>query len=128
MPKRIKRACRQPGCPGTTIHRSGYCEKHQETEGSWKKRQDRKGNRHQRGYGTAWQKLRKEILQRDRYLCQSCRAEGRLQAANVVDHIINKASGGTDDPGNLQALCQSCHAAKTGREGARASNRRGRGG
>ena len=127
MPARIKRACRKPGCPGTTIHRSGYCEQHQKTESSWKKRQDRKGNRHQRGYGTEWERLRLTILKRDCYLCQSCRKEGRVIAGNIVDHILNKDNGGTDDPENLQTLCRSCHATKTGREGAEAANR-GRGG
>ncbi|AMO58595.1 HNH endonuclease [Endozoicomonas montiporae] len=126
MPARLKRACRQPLCPGTTTHKSGYCEKHQKTESGWQKRQSRQGNRHKRGYGSAWEKLRKQALQRDSYLCQSCMREGRIEPGNIVDHIINKASGGTDELSNLQTLCRRCHAVKTGREGARATAR-GRG-
>lgn len=67
----------------------------------------------QRGYGTQWQKLRKKILQRDNYLCLPCKQCDRLTAATQVDHIINKASGGTDDETNLQSICDDCHEQKT---------------
>ena len=70
-------------------------------------------SRHERGYGTAWDKLRKVILQRDRHLCQLCKAEGRVRAGTHVDHILAKANGGTDDPANLRVVCASCHALKT---------------
>jgi 5-methylcytosine-specific restriction protein A len=33
-----------------------------------------------------------------------------------VDHIVPKAHGGTDDSGNLQTLCRSCHSSKTATE------------
>jgi 5-methylcytosine-specific restriction protein A len=69
-----------------------------------------------RGYGSAWQKLRREILERDRGLCQPCQRSGRVTLAREVDHIVNKARGGTDDPGNLQAICRVCHQQKTARE------------
>lgn len=58
-----------------------------------------------RGYGYAWQRLRERILKRDRWLCQACKREGRTVAATNVDHILNKRRGGTDDPGNLESLC-----------------------
>lgn len=70
-------------------------------------------SRHARGYGSAWDKLRKKILERDKYLCQPCLAKGRVTAANAVDHETPKAKGGTDDPGNLRAICNDCHRAKT---------------
>lgn len=71
--------------------------------------------RQQRGYGAAWDKLRKIILIRDKYLCQPCLAAkpGRLTPAREVDHILSKAKGGTDDPANLRAICTPCHQAKT---------------
>lgn len=69
-----------------------------------------------RGYGWQWQQLRLRILRRDCYQCQLCKAAGRITPAREVDHILNRASGGTDDPGNLQALCKPCHAEKTERE------------
>lgn len=70
------------------------------------------GSRHQRGYGTAWDKLRLVILQRDLYLCQCDQCRGgdlRMTAASHVDHIKPKAQGGTDDPSNLRAVSKDCH-------------------
>ena len=72
-----------------------------------------RGSRHERGYGYAWEKLRAQIMKRDGYQCQECKRQGRLTAARDVDHIVNKARGGDDDPANLQALCRPCHVAKT---------------
>lgn len=69
--------------------------------------------RHQRGYGTAWEKVRKLALERDRHLCQLCLKEGRYTVATHVDHIVPKAKGGTDDLANLQSLDASCHALKS---------------
>jgi 5-methylcytosine-specific restriction enzyme A len=73
---------------------------------------DHRKSRHERGYGTAWEKLRKRILARDRHLCQACLPK-RVTAANEVDHIVPKAKGGTDDESNLRAICTPCHRAKT---------------
>lgn len=70
-------------------------------------------SRHARGYGAAWDKLRKQILERDKYLCQACLASNRPTSAKHVDHKIPKSKGGTDDPDNLQSLCVPCHDAKT---------------
>lgn len=75
--------------------------------------QHSKQSPHERGYGWAWQKLRKTILERDSYLCQHCLSQDIATTANQVDHIIPKAKGGTDDHDNLQALCKPCHDAKT---------------
>ena len=73
-------------------------------------------SRHARGYGTAWEKLRKRILIRDKYLCQQCKREGRVKVGNQVDHIKPKARGGTDDEANLEVLCRDCHDEKTLKE------------
>lgn len=70
-------------------------------------------SRHERGYGTAWDKLRKVIIARDKGLCQPCLRKGRLHPATHVDHILSKAKGGTDDPANLEAINAHCHKAKT---------------
>jgi 5-methylcytosine-specific restriction protein A len=37
-------------------------------------------------------------------------------ASTMVDHIVNKASGGDDSIENLQGICAACHAAKTAQE------------
>ncbi len=78
----------------------------------------RRGTRHERGYGTAWDALRLAILQRDAGLCVPCRTAGRVTPATEVDHVVNRARGGTDDPANLQSICMACHNAKTARESA----------
>jgi 5-methylcytosine-specific restriction endonuclease McrA len=84
----------------------------------------RRGSRHERGYGTEWEHLRAQVLKRDGYQCQACRRAGRLTAATHVDHVVEKADGGTDDPANLQSLCRPCHDAKSAAE---RSRRRGYG-
>ena len=81
-------------------------------------------SRHDRGYGTAWDKLRKRILARDKHLCQECKRKGRVKTGNHCDHIKPKAKGGTDDESNLEILCADCHAEKTAIEsGARPKQR-----
>lgn len=72
-----------------------------------------RGSRHDRGYGSAWIKLRAIIMARDMHLCQPCLAKGRPTPATQVDHITPKARGGTDDPSNLRAICDECHTVKT---------------
>lgn len=113
--------CRKYACPNlvTTRQQHGYCNAHANLRTGWAVTQAVKGNTTQRGYGHAWRKLRAHIMERDRYLCQPCRQAGRLTPANAVDHIINKASGGSDEMTNLQAICNACHKAKTQTESGR---------
>ena len=59
-----------------------------------------------------WRARRKDILVRDAYRCRSCSRVCYGPAAHV-DHIQPLEEGGTDDPGNLQVLCESCHGVKT---------------
>lgn len=62
--------------------------------------------------GRPWRRLRDQILARDLFTCQHCqKVFDRHQLE--VDHIINQARGGTDDPHNLQTLCKPCHTIKT---------------
>ena len=75
-----------------------------------------RGNRHQRGYGKQWDKLRLVILRRDNYLCQHCKSNGHMVAAKDVDHIIPKSQGGTDSTNNLMSLCSECHKHKSSKE------------
>ncbi len=79
----------------------------------WKHKEQ---SRHKRGYGTAWDKLRKVILARDNHLCQACLARGLTTPGNHVDHILSKAKGGTDDTANLRTLCKPCHSRKSNEE------------
>lgn len=78
----------------------------------------------ERGYGSAWRRLRALVVNRDRGLCQCCLAAHRVTVADECDHIVPKHKGGTDDLSNLQMLCRLCHADKTAREAAEAQGRR----
>lgn len=82
-----------------------------------------RGSRHQRGYGTAWDKLREIVLRRDCGICQPCAKDGLVHVGTHVDHIVAKEEGGTDDLANLQCICKERHRLKTQAEAAR-----GRGG
>ncbi|HEY3984625.1 HNH endonuclease [Cedecea sp.] len=109
MPPRTPKAC----CKNTTIDRSGFCDEHKGD--GWK--QYKPGQtRHQRGYGTGWDKARLRILKRDKGLCQNCLRRGAITEAAAVDHIVAKANGGSDSDDNLESLCIPCHRVKTARE------------
>lgn len=57
--------------------------------------------------------LRRFVLNRDKYRCRKCGKAGMLEA----DHVKPVHDGGDPfDPANLQALCRSCHFAKTAKE------------
>jgi len=116
MSRRIPRPCRKTGCAGKTEDSTGYCASHKKSENGWVKNERFKGNRHKRGYGTAWVKLRKKVLERDEYLCQVSLAKGLIVPAEEVDHIIPKERGGTDAINNLQAISKKEHLRKTARE------------
>jgi 5-methylcytosine-specific restriction endonuclease McrA len=62
-------------------------------------------------YATAYyQRVRKEVLQRDYYTCHYCGQE-----ANTVDHLIPISKGGTDEATNMVAACVQCNSAKRDR-------------
>lgn len=73
-----------------------------------------RGSAADRGYGTAWRKLRQRVLARDAGLCQPCLRRGHITpGCRTVDHITPKARGGGDHEGNCQTICNPCHTAKT---------------
>lgn len=69
--------------------------------------------------GHTWRQIRKRILARDCGMCCQCLAGGLFVLAEEVDHKVPVWEGGTDDDGNLQAICKPCHKAKSAREAAR---------
>lgn len=61
--------------------------------------------------------VRALVLDRDGFTCQQCGAvagephpddPGRRTRLHI-GHVIDKSQGGTDDPGNLRALCSVCN-------------------
>ena len=113
MPARAPTPCRKPGCGALCRDGKGYCEAHRHT----KREQAQNGkSRHERGYGWAWERVRKQVIQRDKGLCQLCLASGKVVAGNECDHITPKARGGSDDLSNLRLLCRPCHRSVTARE------------
>ena len=58
-----------------------------------------------------WKKKRTEILDRDNYECQVCKAEGKFSPANTVHHIIplEQRPDLVLDDDNLLSICAGCH-------------------
>lgn len=57
-------------------------------------------------------RLRHEIFRRDNHTCQSCGAKAP-DVKLEPDHVIPVTLGGSDDPSNLQTLCEDCNAGKS---------------
>ncbi len=87
-----------------------------------------KESRQSRGYDAEWDVVRARVVERDKGLCQSCLAGGRVTIGREVDHKVPKAEctrlrwsrAQVDNPSNLQLLCHSCHDRKTAEENGRA--------
>jgi len=75
-----------------------------------------------------WRTKRQEILARDHYECQWCKAEGRVTVADIstleVDHIKELAEYPelALDDNNLRTLCKDCHNKRHRRAKYRANN------
>lgn len=48
------------------------------------------------------------LIDRDGYGCKQCGTQDDL----TIDHIVPVSKGGSDDPDNLQLLCQNCNSQK----------------
>lgn len=130
MPSSPPKPCTFSGCT-QLVHGGSRCEAHKRIE-TGKFNDSRRGSRHQRGYGAAWDKIRPTIMARDRGLCQVCAERGIVTAGSAVDHKVNKAEwqrrygtlAGVDEPHNLRCICTECHKAKTAREGSESVRQR----
>jgi 5-methylcytosine-specific restriction protein A len=64
-------------------------------------------------YAGPWRRIRKQILDRDQYLCQ-IRGKNCTTTATQVDHITPVHTGGAwYDPNNLRAACATCNNQRT---------------
>ena len=105
--------CRHPGCRELVVR--GYCDQHRKLSHQQHKQsvQEDYKERNRFYQRAAWKQLRAAHL-RFEPLCRQCASDGRLVAAEVVDHIIEISDGGAAlDDTNLQSLCKSCHNSKT---------------
>jgi 5-methylcytosine-specific restriction protein A len=105
MPRKPKKPCKYQGCPKLT--EGLFCDDHKQKESRRynKYRRDPDSNKR---YGTQWRKIRTRYITANP-LCEICRESGRLTPADTVHHRIPLADGGTNEWGNLQALCSPCH-------------------
>lgn len=112
MPMLPPHGCASPGCPELVRH-APRCVAH--TRAVSREADQWRGSSAARGYGARWRALRLRYL-REHPLCAHCAERGLTVSATDVDHVVSRARGGSDRDGNLQALCHSCHSAKTARE------------
>lgn len=118
MPLAAPKPCCASGCNVLVYDGSSRCMSHKRREATFS--DAKRGTRHQRGYGSAWDVQRKQVMQRDYGICQPCKADGLLHPGIEVDHVVPKFEGGTDDESNLQTICRARHRLKTQQEAARA--------
>lgn len=62
-------------------------------------------------HSSAWRRVRKVVLQRDSYICQHCKAQGKLTPATEVHHIkeLEDFPDVALEVTNLISLCWRCH-------------------
>lgn len=72
--------------------------------------EERRGSAHDRGYGARWRRARAAYL-RQHPLCVCCRANGRIVAATLVDHVEPHRGDMAKfwNSSNWQALDDNCH-------------------
>jgi 5-methylcytosine-specific restriction protein A len=108
MPVKPKRLCAQLGC--SALVDSGYC-------GTHKRDTHTTSKQYQSLYNYRWYKARNLYIKQNA-LCVVCLTKGRVNTAQVVDHI--KPHKGDVilfwDRKNWQSLCAECHNIKTAME------------
>lgn len=112
MTLRPKKPCTKVGCTNLTSDGTSRCEHHKVVE-----RTRTRNNDYTSMYNYQWKKIRARFL-KENPLCVYCMREGRVEPANVVDHI-KPHKGDKElffDYDNYQSLCYSCHNRKTAKE------------
>src|SRR2546422_11469031 len=110
MPLAPRKPCTAPNC-GELLERGGRCPIHN------RQRERERGSPRERGYDTAWEKLRRIKLAQDP-LCEIQTHCAGVTAADEVDHVIpiRQRPDLRLVMSNLQSACHRCHSAKTARE------------
>lgn len=106
MPRKPKKPCGHPGCPALTENR--FCDEHTRLYAN------ERGSAAKLGYDSRWRKARVRFLKVHPF-CVTCKADGKLVKATVVDHIVPHRGDEKLfwDESNWQALCKRCHDRKT---------------
>lgn len=94
-----------------------YAAKKHRPHGQTEKRQDNRRSANERGYDTAWIRIR-DLRRRLSPCCVECQKQGKVTAVEIVDHIIpvHVRPDLRLDRDNTQSLCRACHAVKTHRD------------
>lgn len=95
---RAKKRCPQPQCP-----QYAPCPTHK----VWRPSSGT------RPLPSNWGSLKKKARG---YADKRCYVCGKAPVAGQVDHVINRAAAGSDDPSNLAWICHADHKLKTERE------------
>lgn len=107
MPYKPKKPCAYPSCPELTHER--FCDKHRQQAAREYNRYTRDEDSKAFYNSTDWRKLSRRQLKREP-LCAECLRAGRIQPAEIADHIRPIREGGARlDIENLQSLCRACH-------------------
>ena len=77
---------------------------------------DRRPTVAKRGSSAERSKRRVRTLRRDNYRCVACGVVDKTGRSLDADHILPLERGGSNDLGNMQTLCKSCHGLKTAAE------------
>lgn len=108
----IQKRCEKPGCV-EYIPRSKkppYCSDHMKQRSrQYNSKRDPKAVQFYRS--RQWQHLRLSVLAENHHLCEVCKAQGKLTAADTVHHIIELKQNWELrlTRSNLQAICRTCH-------------------
>ena len=112
MPYKPKSPCCYPGCPELTYER--FCNNHKTKAAREYNRYGRDESSKKFYNSKAWRRLAATQLQKEP-LCTECLNVGRLQRAEIADHIKPIREGGARlNHSNLQSLCRACHNRKHG--------------
>lgn len=133
------RRCRQYGCHKMVEFPNHYCKKHFEHEAEYLAKRQKWARSHEQSYihkyntisrnrnanksrqyqfyrTKQWVALRRQVLERDNYLCQYCKVQGKFTPnSRTVDHIVPIEVDSTIQASisNLTTTCPTCHRMKT---------------
>lgn len=104
--------CSTRGCPHLVKMGTRFCASCEKFGAKWNQGRKRKSSA-KRGYNRSWRAVR-EAYVRAHPLCEDCKMEGRVQAAEEVHHVRAIVSGGKNIKSNLLSLCRFHHRIREG--------------